>query len=131
MPKNLEEAIQSAGSAVELLWHSQTPPSVVPRVPAEYSNWRDEQIAWRHDSVLYDQSHHMVDLTMEGPDALKLLSHLGVNSFKNFPVDKAKQFVACNEDGYLIGDAILFHLDENKYSLVGIHPVMDWVQFHL
>jgi glycine cleavage system aminomethyltransferase T len=30
--------------------------------------------------VLFDQSHHMVDLFIEGPDATKLLSHLAINS---------------------------------------------------
>ena len=56
----------------------------------------------------------MTDLYVEGPDALKLFSDLGVNSFKNFRVDKAKQFVACNHDGYVIGDAILFHLGDEQ-----------------
>ena len=61
----------------------------------------------------------MTDLYIKGPDVIKLLSALGVNSFSNFGVNKAKQFVACNHDGYVIGDAILFGLAENKVSLVG------------
>ena len=35
----------------------------------------------------------MTDLYVSGPDALKLLSDLGVNSFKTFKVDQAKQIV--------------------------------------
>jgi len=72
----------------------------------------------------------MTDLYIEGPDALRLLSDLGINTFKNFSVDKAKQFVACNYDGYVIGDAILFHLAENEFNLVGRPPAINWVQFH-
>ena len=53
-------------------------------VRSEFTNWRDEQRAWRETCALFDQSHHMTDLYVEGPDALKLFSDLGVNSFKNF-----------------------------------------------
>jgi glycine cleavage system aminomethyltransferase T len=72
----------------------------------------------------------MADLYLEGPDALQLLSDLAVNSFKNFKVNQAKQFVACNHDGYVIGDSILFYLDENKFNLVGRPPSLNWVQYH-
>jgi vanillate/3-O-methylgallate O-demethylase len=99
-------------------------------VPSEFTNWRDEQHAWRETCCLFDQSHHMTDLTIKGPDALKLLSDTGVNSFATFAVDKAKQFVACNHDGYVIGDAILFYLDENVFSLVGRPSAHNWVQYH-
>ena len=72
----------------------------------------------------------MTDLTVEGPDVVRLLSDLGVNTFKSFAVGKAKQFVACNPDGYVIGDAILFFLDENRVRLVGRPSAHNWVQFH-
>ena len=81
--------------------------------------------------ALFDQSHHMTDLHMEGPDALRLLSELGVNSFKTFRVDQAKQFITCNHEGYVIGDVILFYLDENKFNLVGRPPACNWVQYHV
>jgi glycine cleavage system aminomethyltransferase T len=130
MVKNLEEAIQKAGSPVKLLWESKSPPAVVPRVVPEFTNWRDEQLAWRRTAVLYDQSHHMTDLNIKGPDALKLISHLAVNSFADFPVDVAKQFVAVNYDGHIIGDNILFHLGEDEYHAVGIPPSIDWMNYH-
>jgi glycine cleavage system aminomethyltransferase T len=81
--------------------------------------------------ALLDQSHHMTDLFIEGPDALRLLSDIGVNTFANFGVGKAKQFVAVNPEGYLIGDAILFHLEEELFDLVGHPMVIDWVTFNL
>jgi vanillate/3-O-methylgallate O-demethylase len=109
---------------------SQIGPYVYPMVPSEFSNWRDEQRAWRETCALFDQSHHMTDLTIEGTDVIRLLSALGVNSFATFQVNKAKQFVACNPDGYVIGDAILFYLDENRVRLVGRPSAHDWVQYH-
>ncbi len=54
-----------------------------------------------------------------------------MNTFEGFEVDKAKQFVAVNPDGQLIGDAILFHLEEELFDLVGHPMVIDWVLFHL
>lgn len=130
MAENLEDAIAKAGNPVKLLWESQTPPSVVPRVVAEFTNWRDEQRAWRRTAVLYDQCHHMADLNIKGPDALKLIGDLAVNSVKHFPVDMAKQFVAVNHDGYVIGDNILFHLEQDEYQAVGIPPSINWLHYH-
>jgi vanillate/3-O-methylgallate O-demethylase len=129
--QSLEDLLQTVRSPVELLRNSQIGPYAFPVVRAEFTNWRDEQRSWRETCALFDQSHHMADLYIEGPDALTLLSHLGVNTFKNFKVNQAKQFVACNQDGYVIGDAILFHLAENKFNLVGRPPALNWVQYHV
>jgi len=59
---------------------------------------------------------------VEGPDALDFLSGIGINSFKGFAPDKAKQFVPCSHDGYVIGDVILFYLAENQFNMVGRAP---------
>jgi vanillate/3-O-methylgallate O-demethylase len=128
--QSLEDRLRSAPSPVELARNSQIGPYVYPTVPSEFSNWRDEQRAWRETCALFDQSHHMTDLSIEGPDAIRLLSALGVNSFATFEVGKAKQFVACNPDGYVIGDGILFFLDENRLRLVGRPSAHNWVQYH-
>ena len=127
---SLEDVLQGT-NPVALLRNSQIGPYAFPVVRSEFTNWRDEQRSWRETCALFDQSHHMSDLYIEGPDALKLLSDLGVNSFKNFKVNQAKQFVACTPDGYVIGDAILFYLDENKLSLVGRPPAGNWVHYNL
>ena len=128
--RSLEDLLQTVASPVELARNSQIGPYVYPKVPSEFSNWRDEQHAWRETSCLFDQSHHMTDLYIGGPDALRLLSDLGVNTFANFSPGKAKQFVCCNEDGYVIGDAILFFLDDDRLSLVGRPSAHNWVQYH-
>ncbi|MGR0221391.1 aminomethyl transferase family protein [Agromyces sp. ZXT2-6] len=129
MPESLQEAIDRTGSPVTLLRNSPARPHVFP-VTAEFSNWRSEQHSWRTSCALLDQSHHMTDLFLRGPDAERLLSELAVNSFANFPVDRAKQFVAVDHRGRLIGDAILAHLDTDHYDLVGHPMVIDWAQFH-
>jgi vanillate/3-O-methylgallate O-demethylase len=128
--RSLEDKLQAAGDPVEMARNSQIGPYVYPMVASEFSNWRDEQVAWRETCALFDQSHHMTDLTIEGPDLIELLSALGVNSFAKFEPNKAKQFVACNPDGYVIGDGILFYLEQNKMRLVGRPSAHNWVQYH-
>ncbi|WP_027929330.1 glycine cleavage system protein T [Amycolatopsis thermoflava] len=128
--ETVEQGIQRAGGAVELLRNSPIRPHTFP-VTAEFTNWRSEQRAWRESCALLDQSHHMTDLYVSGPDASRLLSDLGVNSFAKFTPGKAKQYVAVNHDGRLIGDAVLFHLEEQHFDLVGHPMVLDWVQFNL
>jgi syringate O-demethylase len=127
---SLENLLRATGNVVELLRNQQTGPNVYPGVPAEFTNWRDEQRAWQETCVLFNQSFHMAELRVEGRDALKLLSYLGVNTFQGFAVDKAKQFIPVTPDGYVIGDVILFHLAENEFNLVGRAPVLSWVRFH-
>jgi vanillate/3-O-methylgallate O-demethylase len=127
---SLEDLLQSAGNPVHMLRNSQIGAYVYPVVPGEFSNWRDEQRGWRDSCVLFDQSHHMVEQYVEGPDALKLFEHLATNSFAKFPVNRAKQFAPCSYDGHIIGDGILFHLAENKLSFVGRAPTANWIQFH-
>lgn len=128
--KSLEDLLESVGGPVKLLRNSQTGPYVYPVVPAEFTNWRDEQQAWQKTCVLYNQSYHMTDMYVEGPGALKLFTALGINSFKGFEVNNAKQFVVCNYDGYVIGDVILIRLQENLFNLVGRPSVHNWVQYH-
>jgi glycine cleavage system aminomethyltransferase T len=128
--QSLQDLLATVESPVELLRNSQAGPNVYPGVPAEFTNWRDEQKAWQTTCVLFNQSYHMADLAVRGPDALTLLSGLAVNGFETFGVDKAKHFVACTPDGYVIGDVILFHLAENSFNLVGRAPALNWITYH-
>ena len=128
--QSLESVLKAAGNPVHLLRNSRIGAYVYPVVPSEYTNWRDEQRAWRETAVLFDQSHHMAEMLVRGPDATKLMSHLAINSFANFAPNKAKQFVPCSYDGYVIGDGILFYLGENEFNFVGRAPTVNWIQFH-
>ncbi len=128
--RSLEDLLGTVASPVELLRNSQTGANVFPGVPPEFTNWRDEQRAWQTTCLLFDQSFHMNDLLVRGPDAVRLLSHLGVNSFEGFAFDRAKHFVPCSPDGYVIGDVILFPLAEDVFNLVGRAPALNWVTYH-
>jgi len=128
--ESLESLLKRSGNTVELLRNSQVGAYVYPVVPSEFSNWRSEQVGWQKTAVLYDQSHHMSEVTIKGPDALKLAAQLTINSFAGFSPNRAKQMVPCSYDGYVIGDGILFYLDKDELLFVGRTPTVNWIQFH-
>src|ERR1700760_805731 len=128
--QSLQDVLDQTDDTVERLRNSQIGAYIYPVVPYEFSNWRREQRSWRETAVLFDQSHHMVNFWFKGPDALKLVSDVGINSVATFPVNMAKQFVPCTPAGHVIGDGILFHLDEDEFVWVGRNPAANWLHFH-
>ncbi|WP_027930511.1 vanillate/3-O-methylgallate O-demethylase [Amycolatopsis thermoflava] len=127
--KNLQEVLDQAGNTVQLLRDSQIGAYIYPVVPSEFTNFRREVTAWRETAVLFDQSHHMVNLFISGPDALKLISDTGINSVAKFGVNTAKQFVPVSPEGGVIGDGILFHLAAEEFVFVGRAPVANWLTY--
>ncbi|MFV0319760.1 MAG: aminomethyl transferase family protein [Microbacterium sp.] len=132
MTETLAEAIERVGSPVELLRNQNWPAFTFPVAP-EYTNWRDEQRAWSTTVAIMDQSHHMTQLFLHGSDLLELLSSISPNTFATFRPGVAKQLISVNQDGYLIGDGILFYNSEGPDGLVliGHHLLIDWVRFNV
>ncbi|MFD7811515.1 aminomethyl transferase family protein [Streptomyces sp. NPDC059785] len=131
-PETLQAAVDRVGNPVDLIRNQpiRAFSHGLGFVPSEHTNWRDEAMAWHTTCALLDQSHHMVDLFIQGPDTVRLLTYLGVNSFTGFGNDKAKQFVAVNHDGYYIGDCVLVGLGDQSADLVGRRTVIDWVEYN-
>jgi vanillate/3-O-methylgallate O-demethylase len=133
--QSLEDLINSVPDLVDYFSndtvapHARNRPGPSP-VPAEVTNWRDEQRAWRQTAVLFDQSHHMPELFLKGRDAFRLLNYLGISSFTNFVPGRAKQYVACNFKGQVIGECILYYLEEDSFELVSGMHLQDWVHFN-
>ncbi len=130
-PENLEQILRSAESPVEMLRGTGGGSFGFPNVPDEHTNWIEEQRSWREGCSFADQSHHMVDYWVSGPDAIELFSDLAVNSFEGFEPGEAKQLVVANPNGYFIGDGILFYLDEEEFQLVGPPLAPNWIQYHV
>ncbi|GAA3213797.1 aminomethyl transferase family protein [Microbacterium terregens] len=128
----MEDKLRELGNAALLLRNRPFSRTPFP-FPAEYTGWPDEQRAWRDSATLYDQSHIMMDVYFEGPDVKRLFSDFGVNSFTTFGKNRAKQYVACNPDGMVIGDAVLFGLEDNLYNLVGNADghVSKWLMYQI
>ncbi|AMM86392.1 aminomethyltransferase family protein [Martelella sp. AD-3] len=127
--QSLSSVMQGFSNPVELLRNSRSGIYVYPVVAPEFSNWRSEQMAWRHTAVLFDQTHHMDELIVEGPDAAAFLAHVGINAFGNFDLNRAKHFVPVTPAGHVVGDMIIFREREDKFVLVGRQPTANWTKF--
>lgn len=109
--------------------HAMAIPGAAP-LPPEFTNWREEQRAWRESVLLFDQSYHMPETFLRGPDAQKLLTKLGINSFEKFGPLRAKQYFCCNHQGYIIGECVLQHLDDGAFELISGTYLQNWVQYN-
>ncbi len=129
-PPRLQDALDRAGSAVNLLWKPHAPTVVVPEVPPEYSGWREEQRAYSENVALLELSHHMVDLYIDGPDASRLLASASANNYEKFAVGQAKQLITVSHDGWLIQDAIVARRAQDQFTVTGIGTAHNWIAYH-
>lgn len=72
----------------------------------------------------------MPELFLEGPDAERLLSHLGINSSATFVPGRAKQYIGVNHDGRVIGESVLHCLGDGRFELISGMHLQDWVHFN-
>lgn len=132
---NLEEHLARQSDLFEYFYNDTLAPHVKARpgltpVPLECSTWVEEQRAWRNSAVLFDQSHHMPELFLSGPDSIKLLSKLGINSWAKFVPGRAKQYIACNSKGQVIGETLMYCHGEEEFELVSGMPLLNWVDYN-
>lgn len=127
---SLQDGIDAAGSAVNLLWKPDAPPWSPPVVPAEFTGWRTEQTAAFKTVALSDLSHHMRDLFIDGPDATRLLSDYSANNYESFAIGQAKQFVPVTAQGHIVQDGILMRNAPDSYTLTGPPASQSWILFH-
>jgi vanillate/3-O-methylgallate O-demethylase len=127
---SLQARMNAAGGAINLLRSAPLGRYVFPKIPPEFSNFRDEARAWKTGAAMLEQSYHMCELHLRGPQVLDLLAEISVNKLSKFPVLTAKQLVLAGHDGNYIADAIIFHEEEDFYRIVGAPFASDWVQFN-
>jgi vanillate/3-O-methylgallate O-demethylase len=127
---NLQEAIDRAGSPMNLLWKPGSPPWQPPVLSPEYAGWRQEQRAAIDAIALSDLSYHMRDLFISGPDAVRLLADFSANNYEKFEIGQAKQFIPVTERGLLVTDGILLRTGHDSFTLTGVDAAQNWVIYH-
>ena len=127
-PVSLEDKIAGHASVLAMLKNAPTGTYQHP-VPQAHSNWFEEQEAWRKSAILFDQSFHMTDLHISGPDTRRLLAETSINNYTDWRPMKAFQYVATGHDGNLIADSIGFYLADGTANIVGKPTAANWLRY--
>jgi vanillate/3-O-methylgallate O-demethylase len=132
--KSLQDMLDGTPNLVDYFYNDTLSPHAKHRgdlvpIPPEFTNWRDEQRAWRETCVLFDQSHHMPELFVEGPDALRLVKSIGINSFENIAPGGVKQLIGCAHDGHVIGESLAYRHADGSFELVSGMTLQNWLEY--
>jgi aminomethyltransferase len=92
---------------------------------------RAQHEAVRNTAGWYCFTHYLLEVT--GADATALLDKIYVSSIAKVKVGRAKYTCMLNEDGIIIDDVIVFHIDEDKYWISTLHlnnKLLPWLDDH-
>lgn len=91
---------------------------------------RAEALAVRNNAAWYCWTHDLVRL--EGPDAGAFANYLFVNDISKTPVGKSKYTTMLDENGKIIDDTIVMHMDENTYWISTLYApqFIAWADAH-
>ena len=65
---------------------------------------------------------------ISGPDSLDLMNRLVTRDVSKIKPGRIGYTVWCNDDGQVIDDGTIFHLEEGVYRLCSQDPQIDWLQ---
>lgn len=91
---------------------------------------RKEHEAVRNAAGYYDFTHKLLEVS--GKDAMKFLDRIFVAAISKAGIGEAKYTTMLNEDGIIIDDVIVFHIDEALYwvSTLYIDELIAWFDSH-
>jgi glycine cleavage system aminomethyltransferase T len=104
-----------------------TPDSVAGFHPYEYEQgWEKEMLSWHDSCYLHAGLNPTATYKIKGPEALKLLSDVSVNSFANFKVGRAKHVIMCNDEGKIIIHGMVVRLAEDEFETFWLWPYLEF-----
>ena len=84
----------------------------------EYTDWLDESASWKEAAYIGDWSF-LWQRRIMGPDALRLIADVTVNSYSTFALGQSKHVIHCNKSGKIIHEGILSRLGDEHFMLHG------------
>jgi aminomethyltransferase len=86
-------------------------------MPVQYAGVKQEHLAVRQAAGIFDVSH-MGEIDITGPDAAALINGLITNNASRLKDGRAQYTCACNEQGTILDDLIVYRHSETKWMVV-------------
>jgi aminomethyltransferase len=103
-----------------------------------WMSWNGYQTARVYDTLASEyfairSACSVMDLTpmekyrISGPDALKFLNRLVTRDVSKLKPHRVTYVVWCNDEGKVLDDGTIFHLEQGQYRLCSQHHQLDWL----
>jgi vanillate/3-O-methylgallate O-demethylase len=119
-------AYQPFDPRVNLYVHSRMVLGFNTLVPVEYTNWRDEALSWKQTCYISAGLNPSGPYRIKGPDAVRLLSKVCVNSFDRFPVGQMRHGITCTESGLVLTHGVLMRVAEDEFVMHDRSPYIEY-----
>lgn len=86
-------------------------------MPLEYDGVVDEHRAVRDDVGVFDVSH-LGTVFVTGPDATAVLAASFTKDANTVPVGDSQYTLCANDDGGVVDDLIMYHLDDDRWMVI-------------
>ncbi len=83
--------------------------------PFAYDKWEKEEMSWYDTSYIHAGLNPFMFFDIKGDDYLEFMEAISVNTFRNFPVGKARHTILCNNEGKIILDGIVIRRSEDEF----------------
>jgi vanillate/3-O-methylgallate O-demethylase len=94
-------------------------------VAIEYTDWRDETLAWHLTCCLSASLNPAPTTIVRGPDAARFLKAALINNIDKFPVGTSKHGIMCTQDGFVATHGVLMRTGEDVYETQYLSPYLD------
>jgi len=115
-------------------WHVQHKARMVPfagwDMPVQYAGIIEEHKAVRGAAGIFDISH-MARISLDGPDALRLLEAVFTNSVATMKVGQVRYGLVCNDAGGILDDILVYRWAEGFHIVVNGSnriKILDWLK---
>lgn len=86
-----------------------------PIQPFSYTGWLDEELSWYDTCYVHGGLNPAMNYLIHGIEYLDLMTAASVNTFKKFPVGKARHVIVLQPNGKIMQDGILMRLGEDTF----------------